>query len=712
MRRIPFWVFNCLLLASLACSFLNSAPNPTAPAVTAAPQETVEGPEATRDPGATDLPDPTPTPDNYYVHPSAGFALTLPDSWEVAEEQGRQVSFFDERSRLLFLGFDLGATGEEENFETITELFVTEFLGDDFADVEPQAASDLTLGADIPAQQRDITATTDDTEVLFRLVYTTQNHHSYIFVALATPEALADEADTLKEVFASMQFVSVIFGYERDEVLLMAGGDPEPEELDPAATTGSAGEYVGLLFSGLVRLSPSLQVEPDLADTWEISPDGTVYTFTLRPDLTFASGDPLTAEDIKYSWERAADPATNSNTAGTYLGDVLGLKAKLAGEAEEIAGLEVVDDLTLRVTLDGSKPYFLAKITYPTAFVVNQANVEKDPEDWMFAPDASGPFVLERYTELEVMIFERNARYHTPPALKAAIFQLALAGSTISLFEGGDMDITGLSSDDALLVREADHPLHESWRTTTSLCTTLFQIDPAQAPMDDINVRRALAQSLNREALIERFSAGLDLPATAILPPSLPGASPEAQALPYDPEAARAALAASKYAGNLPEITITASGLAGEPSEFLNAIIDMWQTELGAEIKVELVEPGKITEQARSQHGHIVSYGWCADYPDPENFLDVLYHTDSDFNVATYSNPEVDALLEQARTEADPAARMALYTQIEKALLDDVATIPLLNSVSDGLVNPRVQNYVMAPMGVPIMHRLSIVGGE
>lgn len=152
--------------------------------------------------------------------------------------------------------------------------------------------------------------------------------------------------------------------------------DTGPLTLDPAISADvSSHSYVMQIFSGLVRLDQELNIVPDIAENWEKSPDGKTYTFYLRQGVKFHSGQEVKAADFKYSWERACDPDTGSGTAATYLGDIVGAKDMLAGRAEEISGVEVIDDYTLRVTIDAPKAYFLDKLAYPTAFVVDRDNV-------------------------------------------------------------------------------------------------------------------------------------------------------------------------------------------------------------------------------------------------------------------------------------------------------------------------------------------------
>src|SRR5688572_24207692 len=146
------------------------------------------------------------------------------------------------------------------------------------------------------------------------------------------------------------------YGVDRDNALVLL--DSEPDSLDPAIWLFGADGIVGDLFSGLVRLGADMTPVPELAESWDISGDGTVYTFHLRENAVFHDGKPVTANDVKFSWERAVSPEVNSLVAMTYLNDIVGAQAVADGEAEEISGLRVVDDHTLEVTIDGPKPYF------------------------------------------------------------------------------------------------------------------------------------------------------------------------------------------------------------------------------------------------------------------------------------------------------------------------------------------------------------------
>ncbi len=717
-RRLrPLLLVSLFVLTGLACNALvrptpTRAPGATltsGPTDTPAPTLTPSPPPSqTPLPTRASTPNPSPTPRGYYANPNAGFSLTVPPSWEVAQEDSASVVLLDPNTNLIFFAayqVEAQELAFDEEVNSFTDSFALIF-----SDFKVEAKGEVSLAEGEKAPVADLSATDQRGDPIhIRVAIPRRGLRVYLFAAFATPETFDQIGDDLGQLYASIHlFDPQVYGLDRRETLVQLGGDPDPEDLDPARAQGSADEYVGHLFSGLVRLSPQLQVQPDLAESWAVSPDGKTYTFTLRPGLKFQSGQPLTAADVQYSWERAADPKTESVTASTYLGDIAGVKDKLAGKADHIAGVEVVDDRTLKVTLDAPKPYFLAKLTYPTAYVVNRADVAGGGERWMFEPDASGPYTVRQYLADEMISFDRNEAYYAPAKILHLVYLFNPRGSTISLYEAGDVDILPIGAADAARVRRPDDPLHADWASTTSMCTSLLQFDTSQPPMDDPDVRRAFALAVDKVTLLDRFSQNLDLPAISVLPPAMPGYSTDG--LPqfeYDPEAARAALAQSKYAGKLPPIVVNESGFSA-PSDFINALAEMWRTTLGAEVRVELLDPRNYTKAAHDHHGHIVSYGWCADYPDPENFLDILFHSQSGFNVAGYDNPEVDQLLEQARTEANPARRLAFYHQAETAILADNASVPLIHSVYDVLVKPYVKGYTLAPMGAPYVHLLSL----
>lgn len=655
---------------------------------------------------------PTPIPANVYVIEATGFMVPHASGWEATESDDQSVILFDP---LLNVNLNVSSefSDEEASYESFLETILSE-LAEFAPDMTVISEEEIPFAGDGVANVALLASEEEgDDDFSIWLAYAKDDSQSFRFVAFGAKEDVEARQASLKSIVGQVEPGGVqIYGLDRAETLVVRGGDPIARDLDPARQTGSAAGLIGLLYSGLVRLTPELGVEPDLAESWAISEDGRVYTFTLRDDLKFRSGKPITAADFVYSLERATDPETDSTTAATYLGDILGVSEKMAGEADSIAGLEVIDDQTLEMTLEGPRPYFLIKLTYPTSFVVDEESVDPEDEDWAFEPNESGPFTLEEFHSEAAMIYAPNENYHSPPELPHLVQLLYRIGSTASLFESGELDIAYVGGNEAKRVREPEDALHDRWSSTTAMCTSFVRLNNTIPPMDDPEVRRAFSLAVDKENLNELINEGLDLVAHNILPPAMPGYSAErASELAvrgYDPEAAQEALAASGYADGLPPITLNASGFATADRQDINALVANWQEVLGSEVVVEYLDPQDFVRAARENPGHMVIGGWCADYPDPENFLDILFHSDSEFNYSSYTNPDVDALLEEARSELDPERRLALYQQIESMLLEDVAAIPLDHGVSDVLVNPRVRGFVLAPMGAPIFHRLSL----
>jgi oligopeptide transport system substrate-binding protein len=659
-------------------------------------------PTITPTPTRTPYPTATPTPKGFYVS-DQGYSLILPVNWQIELDTGEVVVFTSASGTTSMVVMAFPSTEVLNPEDLIAGMCMNTF--GEYATYNIDDEEEITLGDGSAIQHTLFTCNGDGSDTYqFDMLFGVHGSQYYLFISSTKYGSITNsQVEMLKDIYQTISLTSAtMYGLPRAETLLLLGYDPEPEDLDPALGLSNAGDYIGLLYSGLVRLTPDMQVVGDLAENWTISADGLVYTFTLRSGLTFQDGSTLTAEDVKYSWERAADPKTDSPSAATYLGDILGFTDKRKGDAEEIKGVKVIDDLTLQVTLESPVQYFLAKLTYITSYVVNQASVEAGGEEWMFQPNASGPYVLNEREPDELMIFERNDNYYQPPQIRYVAYKTDAPGTDLSYYEASVADIVYPSWSDIEEIQAPDHPLHDQLMTGNAMCTGYIMLNNSMPPMDDPNVRLALTLAIDKDRIIEQFYDNMEPRADTILPPGMPGYT-EFAPQEYNPQAAREALAKSAYAGNMPELIFSTSGYAGDDTSYEDALIAMWQENLGITVKIEFLDPINFSTAAHEGHGHLVNYGWCADYPDPSNFLDILFNSESDLNVTEYSNPQVDALLEQARTEINPAVRLRLYNQVETLLLEDHAAIPIDNSTFYDLVNPRVQGYAVTPIGVRLI---------
>jgi ABC-type transport system substrate-binding protein len=472
--------------------------------------------------------------------------------------------------------------------------------------------------------------------------------------------------------------------------------------LDPALVEDSvSAEYVVQIFSGLVALNAELEVVPDLAERWELSPDGRTYTFFLRQDARFHDGRAVTASDVKYSLERACDPRTGSSVAGVYLGDIVGAREMLAGQVDEVSGIQVVDNHTLRITIDAPKAYFLAKLTYSTAFVVDRQNTQQS--NWLQQPNATGPFKLKEHTA-EGIVLQRNEYYYRDKPKLAEVTFLLSGGSPMSMYENGELDIVAVGPADVERVRDPANALHAELTMVPQLDIQYIGFDVTQPPFDDVKVRQAFALAIDREKITNVVWKGMRAPAQGIVPPGMPGYTREGSLLRFDPQRARQLIAESKYkdAASLPPITFSISGSGTEMPPTVEAVVAMVRENLGVEVAVEE------SSDVLSGQPQMFSIGWIADYPDPEDFLDILFHSQSGLNHMHYSNPEVDRLLEKARVETDTARRMQLYTTAEEMIVADAPWVPLWHSVDYVLTKPYVKGAVYAAAIFPWLSNVYI----
>ncbi|MDX1520785.1 MAG: peptide ABC transporter substrate-binding protein, partial [Anaerolineae bacterium] len=462
----------------------------------------------------------------------------------------------------------------------------------------------------------------------------------------------------------------------------------------------------------------------------DVSDDGLVYTFTIKEEAQFQNGKPIRAEDFKWSFERACDPATESRTADTYLGDIVGCRDKLQGRADSVEGIEVIDDLTLQLTIDEPKGFFLAKMTYPTAYVLDQETVEAGGDTWFESPNGSGPFVLAEYAPDEgAIILTRNDNYYgePKPILERVIFLINAPVNIMTGYEEGlgSIGLDGFTYDtipvgtgNLSVATDPNNPLSQEFVSTEELSVFYIGFNVNKPPFDDSKIRQAFNLALDKERMVRLVFQGILPVANGIVPPTMPGyENPDLSDFEFDPDHALELIAESSYGDvtELPEITLNVSGTGGDVSPITEAIVESLAANLGIEVAVEQADWPEFLKDLDTHPNmpyQMYQLGWVADYPDPQNFLEILFHSQSAQNHGEYANPEVDALLDQARGIQDVEERLAIYRQVEQLILEDAAWIPLYYSVETALVKPYVQNFQNPPIKVPRFQYMSIAEHE
>jgi ABC-type transport system substrate-binding protein len=507
-----------------------------------------------------------------------------------------------------------------------------------------------------------------------------------------------------------------------DADLRLVGGDPIT--LDPALAgdEGSA-SYIVELFGGLVTIDRNLAIVPDLAEAMPqvvTNADGTqTYTFKIRRDAQFHDGRPVTAEDVSYSLNRTARLGgardlkageTPSATAEAYLGDIVGVRDYIRGRRDDIPGIKVVDSSTISITIDAPKAYFLAKLTYPTAFVVDKQQVEANSRNWTRKPNGTGPFKMVEWRLNERIVLEANKRYHLgAPQVNRVLFLLA-GGSVLTQYENNELDVAGISTLDIERVQSPRDPLNTEYKTGPQLSIGYIGFNVKTPPFDDPKVRQAFAMSIDREQIARVVLKNMAPVANSIMMPGLPGYNQQAQTLAFDPARAKQLLAESKYgsAAGLGTVTITEIGGGANAGVATQAILEMWRNNLGVEVSIAQTEAASFFEDLDRGRLQMFDIGWIMDYPDPEDIIDLLFHSSSRQNTTGYANPHVDALVVQARTEQDQTKRLQLYQQAEQLIIQDAPWIPLFFGKDHYVVKPNVKGYDPIPIVVPRLRYITV----
>ena len=457
----------------------------------------------------------------------------------------------------------------------------------------------------------------------------------------------------------------------------------EPDTLDPALHTGPVTGPINSLFGGLVRLDDNMNVVPDIARDWRVSGDATVYTFDLRYNAYFHNGDWATTEDVVYSWERATDRDTGSSTSRVYLGDIVGVREKLAGEVDKISGVEALDLFTLRVTLTNPRPTFLQKLTHPVASVVDRSNVEAG--DLAERPIGTGPYEFIAWGKGKGIVLGRNRRYHLERPKPFGVVHRFYEDDPLDLYVREQIDTVSVPLAHIERARDTRDDLYEDLVSSPTFCTHYLAFDTSVAPFDDVSIRQAFAKALDVDKIVSVVMKETVDRAYTLVPPGIPGHNATMTVGPFIPEVARSLLWGS---------TDRLAAFSPIPSAVDNpTIVWMWREFLGIDVRAFT---GPLADQAG-----VWADTWCPDYLDAENYLETLLHSDGVNNRFGYSNPELDARLEEAAVIPDPSLRAEMYKQIESIARDDWVVVPLWHERRYELVQQYVIGYRPATTGVP-----------
>lgn len=531
----------------------------------------------------------------------------------------------------------------------------------------------------------------------------------------------------------------------------------EPAATEPAATEPAAGEpgvlrvnlgtfpdivdpqkssfvneiaHLKMVYEGLTRLDNDLNTVEGAAQSWEYNEDATQLTFTIRDGLVYSDGSPLNAARFEYSFLRNIDPAT----AGEYAAitdDILGaaewrgctdscddemaavqesVKASHADGAD-CTGYDDADCNTFTLTFKQPAPYFHTVASLWVGFPAKQELIEAGGDTWWL--DAAnhignGPFVMTELEQGVRGVFEPNENYwRGAPSYTLEYQYITDSAVAFEAYKAGELDITGLAAEDLATV-QADPTLNEQAQIYPGSCTFAVMFHQQKAPFDDPAVRQAFSYALDREGWVNDVLQGLGAPALTWIPPGFPGYQEGETRFAFDPAKAVQTLTDAGYTvengqlmkdGQAIEITDTFSDTPRNRTRN-EWLVAKWKEVLGIDIALNPVESTTYTNLTKDINTtpQMFILGWCADYPDPQNWLSVYWKTGAFAERIGFSNPEMDEIMNQADAELDSEKRADLYAQAQDMLVDGAYVAFMWNNVNSYLVQPWVQGLVTTSM--------------
>lgn len=481
-----------------------------------------------------------------------------------------------------------------------------------------------------------------------------------------------------------------------NQTLTIIGGGTLPTTLDPALLRDAESSFLARqIFRGLVRLDDDLIAEPEIAASIEASSDGLRYTFTLHENATFQDGATIDASAVKASFERAANPSLadgdgSALPAAIYFGDIAGIDDYLQGRSTSIAGIRVVDPRTIEFSLSRPAANFLYKLTGSPAAIVDVRQTAN--AGWWQTANGSGPFRITDFSSRQIALSRFDRFFAGAPRLeRVTVLFGSAAAQPLNLYETGAIDITDVPLYALDRVSSPADPLYAQLESAPQLSTSFIVLNPAVEPFDDPAIRRAVAQSLDRTKVTRVMLDGRVTLADGIVPPGILDRAWPASPMAFDLKAAKSDLASAD------PHEIRPAFYGGGVSVTLSEVL---MRDLGLESDAIALEWSEFSAALADRRLPAFALSWIADYPDPANFLDALFHSRSPDNYSGYANPTVDKLLDEAAVEHNLDRRANLYLEAQQQIIDDGVLIPLYHDVAYTLVKPWVRGLTVTPIGI------------
>ena len=491
---------------------------------------------------------------------------------------------------------------------------------------------------------------------------------------------------------------------------LTTNAGSEPDTIDPQKESFvNEVAQTMMVFESLMTFdAKTLKAIPGAAkENPKLSSDGLTYTYTLRDGLKYSDGSAVTAKDFAYGFTRTCDPAVAGEYAFT-LYVIVGCEAwntadtKKATKAELDAlkakiGIKTNGDKEISFTLTEKAPYFNSIAGLWVGVPTRESDVTKAGDKWTEPATfiGNGPFKLTEWKHNEKMVYERNPNYRTPTKIakwtKVMINESAVA---FAAYQNNELDAVGVGAEQLRTI-DANAELKAQTVDVGGSCTIYVGFNNARAPFDDQKVRLAFAKSFDRLAYITDVAKiGKAATEGGFIPPGMPGYDKDDTAQKFDPAAAKTLLSQSKYANTdaLKNLKFTYSASAANKTR-IEWLQQQWQTNLGITVSPDPVDATTYTSLVKKPETVPLMFrlGWCADYPDQQDWLTTVFHSTSTVTRVGYKNAEYDKLTRQADADANPESRDKTYLQSSKLLSNDAAAAWWYYSATKYLRKPWVK---------------------
>lgn len=470
------------------------------------------------------------------------------------------------------------------------------------------------------------------------------------------------------------------------------------------------------LFDALMDYEPgTTNLKPDLAESYEISPDGKVFTFKLRDGVKFHNGRAMTAEDVKYTLDRVTNPETQSPGAG-FFGSIAGYEDMASGKAKSLSGVTLPDPKTVRIELSRPDATFLHVMALNFAHVVPKEEVEKYGADFGKHPVGTGAFKLAEWTLGQRLVFEKNADYWNKgvPFLDQITFEIGQEPIVALLrLQKGEVDIPGDGIPPAKFQEVMKDPEQKARVVEGGqLHTGYITMNVKMAPFDDVKVRQAVNMAINKDRIVQIIN-GRAVPANQPLPPSMPGYVKNLEGYKYDPEAAKKLLAEAGHAdGFETELFV----MNTDPQPRIAQAIQQDLAAIGIKASIRSLAQANVIEAGGTENGAAMVWsggmGWIADFPDPSNFygpiLGCAGAVQGGWNWSWYCNEALDKRAAEADSIVDPAKaeeRFAAWGAIYSDIMKDAPWVPVFNEQRFTMKSARMvgaDNLFVDPVHIPI----------